>query len=447
MAVPEAARSWAQKQRVLLELGSIVDKENSFEHSNSHAWSYVLGLAAKRISHMPVVSPDLAAILGRTWIEEGDGGFVTARLYPIGGEFAVLTDRGLVDLLKLGGQLISRHYGGSSFELEHCEVEQRIAFARINTTVTGQLFLRGRLSERLPPLEPKWAPVADRVLGEAMLFVLAHELGHAIALGEHLQGTPHWLDEGSIPSELRDVAAEVEADGFAVAVVFSDVLGAAVGDSEVLLRLMAVRLVLQVLESAERASLATTQQRHLPAERRWGGIRSYLGSVMPTWLLERFEDLWDIVRRPLTITEALGPELLLDSPMAVGVTHGWLTPHTEDPWWQDVELQVGQFRLPTTLLEVLIGTDAASFLGETDLRNTLALGRKAVADLLPTLPPWTRGADPRGRQAGSGELINYLRKRDRWPHPFSDGAPLPIHLMASAVHRSVRGPLPRLEVL
>lgn len=447
MPTPKVAREWARAQRNLLETAPPSLEEFCFEHANTVAWERVWELTSNRVDHMSQVSSQASSAIDRIWIEQGDGGFVTMRLYPVGDQFAVLTDSGFVNLLKLGSQLIARHYKDASFETEHCTPEQRQAFARINTTMVGQLFLHGRLVKEMPALNPKWGPVAERVLREALLFALAHELGHAIVFGQHVHGTVHWLSEAQVPSDLRDVAAEVEADGFAVAVVFSDLVDTTAGDSEVLLRLMALRLVLQVLESTERASLTESFERHLPAVRRWAGIRAYLGSVLPSWLLERFERLWDVVRRPLVITEARDLVPPLESPMIVGVAQGWLERAEDHERWLEIETQVWQFRLPTVILEVLIGADAAAFMGDRDLGRALELGRRAVEELLETLPSWVTGSGPRRRQAGSGELMRHLRFADRWPPPFRDGAPLPLHLMTAAVHRSLRGPLTQLNVV
>lgn len=446
MTRPESAYAWAVRRRPLLNDLPAVDAWED-EHSNDRRWSATLRLASSRCEALEHAGAETRQAIASIWIERVDAGYAAATLHPVDGEFVLLADAGLRHMIDVAGVLVARHYRGSSFEASHCTDSVRSSFARVHHVLVGQFYLYGRLRQPLS-VDLLVGEVAQRVTQEATLFVLAHELGHAVAATQHRAGSVHWLDPERPSDGLEDVAVEIEADAFAVALCLADLWGAQVGEAELTLRILAIRLTLNTMEAVEAASLVPRPYRHLPARRRWNGIRAYLTERVPLWLLERVDELWDSLASALTFTEA--PALIppCEGILSTFARDGWIAgcSPAEDGDWTQQEQIVWQFRLPPPIVEYLIGADAVS--ATPDLANdharVLRAGRKAVTEMLATLPPWLVGSDPSHGRATSGDLIEYLRIRDRWPEPFRDGAPLPIHLMAAAIHQRLNGRLPRV---
>lgn len=446
MSQPQVAHAWAAQRRALLNDAPSNDEWED-DHSNDPHWSAVVRLAASRARELASAAEETQQVIASLWIERVDGGYLATELHPLDGEFALLADVGLQRMIDVNAMLVARHYLGPSFDASHCTAPARTAFARLYHSLVGQFYLYGRLRHPLPLplLGPR--PVADRVAQEAALFVLAHELGHAVAASHHRAGLLHWLEPERPSGDLTDFAVEIEADAFAVALCFADLWGARVGEAEATLRILAIRLTLNTMEAVEAASLLPRVFRHLPARRRWNGIRSYLAERFPDWLLERVDDLWRVLGEALTFTEASAIVPPVEGILTALKREGWIAnfePSVEEEWAQHEEM-VWHFRQPAPIVEFLIGADAVTALPglRGDAAPTYRIGHQAVTSLLHSLPPWLTGADPQRGQATSGELITYLRRRDRWPPPFADGAPLPIHLMASAVHQRLNGRLPR----
>lgn len=446
MSRPQIAHAWAAQHRALLN-DAPSSNEWQDDHSNDPHWSAVVRLAAARAEELASAGEETKQAIASLWIERVDGGYLATTLHPLDGEFALLADVGLQRMIDVNAMLVARHYQEPSFDAAHCTDAARSAFARLYHCLLGQFYLYGRL--RHPPPMPLLGPrlVADRVAQEAALFVLAHELGHAVAASHHQAGSLHWLDPERPPGDLTDFAVEIEADAFAVALCFADLWGARVGEAEATLRILAIRLTLNTMEAVEAASLLPRVFRHLPARRRWNGIRSYMADRFPGWLLERVDDLWGVLGQALTFTEASAIVPPFEGVLTALRREGWIAdfePSLEEEWSEHEQL-VWHFRQPAPIVEFLIGADAITAIPDLsgDLAATFRVGHEAVTSLLDSLPPWLTGSDPQRGQATSGELITYLRRRDRWPPPFAEGAPLPIHLMASAVHQRLNGRLPR----
>jgi hypothetical protein len=443
---PQIAHAWAVQRRALLNDAPAHDEWQD-DHSNDPRWSAVARLADSRAKELASAATETQQAIASLWIERVDGGYLATTLHPLEGEFALLADVGLQHMIDVNAMLVARHYREPSFDASHCTDAARSAFARLYHSLIGQFYLYGRLRYPLPfpLLGPQ--PLAERVAQEAALFVLAHELGHAVAASQHRAGLLHWLDPERPPADLTDFAVEVEADAFAVALCFADLWGAHAGEAEATLRILAIRLTLNTMEAVEAASLLLRVFRHLPAKRRWNGIRSYLAERFPRWLLHRVDDLWGVLGEVLTFTEASAIVPPFEGILTSLRREGWIAgfePSAEEEWSQHEEM-IWHFRQPAPIVEFLIGADAVTAMPDLsgDVAATYRVGHHAVTSLLDSLPPWLTGSDPEGGQATSGELISYLRLRERWPPPFADGAPLPIHLMASAVHQRLNGRLPR----
>ena len=163
--------------------------------------------------------------------------------------------------------------------------------------------------------------------------------------------------------------------------------------------------------------------------------------------MDRVDSLWGVLGQALTFTEASAIVPPFEGVLTALRREGWIAdfePSLEEEWSEHEQL-IWHFRQPAPIVEFLIGADAITAIPDLsgDLAATFRVGHEAVTSLLDSLPPWLTGSDPQRGQATSGELITYLRRRDRWPPPFAEGAPLPIHLMASAVHQRLNGRLPR----
>lgn len=446
MSRPKIAQAWAEQRRALLNDVPAKDEWQD-DHSNDPLWSAVVRLAARRAKELAFARKETQHAIASLWIERVDGGYLATTLHPVDGEFALVADAGLQRMIDVGAMLVARHYLDPSFDASHCTDAARTTFGRLYHSLVGQFYLYGRLNHTLP--FPLLGPqeIAARVAQEASLFVLSHELGHAVATSQHRAGLLRWLDQERLSADLADFAVEIEADAFAVALCFADLWGARVGEAEVTLRIMAIRLTLNTMESVEAASLIPRVFRHLPARRRWNGIRYSLAERFPGWLLERVDALWGVMGEALMFTEASAIVPPFEGILTSLKREGWLTdfePSLGEEWTQ-LEKSVWQFRQPAPIVEFLIGADAVTALPDMsgDAADTYRIGNQAVTSLLNSLPPWLTGADPQGGQATSGELIAYLRRRDHWPPPFAHGAPLPIHLIASAVHQRLNGRLPR----
>lgn len=446
MSRPQIAHAWAAQRRALLNDAPTNDDWED-DHSNDPYWSAIVRLAALRANELASAGEETQRAIESLWVEQVDGGYLATTLHPLEGQFALLADVGLRRMIEVNAMLVAHHYQEPSFDASHCTEAARAAFSRLYHSLIGQFYLYGRLRYPLPLplLGPR--PVAERVAQEAGLFVLAHELGHAVAASHHRAGLAHWLDPQGPPGDLTDFAVEIEADAFAVALCFADLWDAHVGEAEATLRILAIRLTLNTMEAVEAASLLPRTFRHLPARRRWNGIRSYLAERFPGWLLDRVDELWAVLGEALTFTEASAIVPPLEGILTALRREGWMAdfePAVEEEWAQHEQL-VWHFRQPAPIVEFLIGADAVTARPDLsgNLADTYQVGHQAVTSLLDSLPPWLTGSDPERGQATSGELITYLRRRDRWPPPFTDGAPLPIHLMASAVHQRLNGRLPR----
>ena len=446
MTRPAIAYACAARRRTLLNDTSASEQSWEDEHSNDPRWSAAVRLAARRSQELQHGTEETQQALASLWVERVNTGYMAIALHPLAGEFALVADSGLQELINLAAVYVARHYRGSSFDAAHCPPVARSSFGRLYQIQLGQFYLYGRFCEPSPAGLDGGA-VAERVMQEATLFALAHELGHAVAATEHRAGHMYWLDEQQAPANLGHVAVEIEADAFAVALCFADLWGASVGEAEATLRMLAIRLTLNAMEAVEAASLVPRVDRHLPARRRWNGIRSYLAERFPAWLLERVDELWEALAGPFTFTEASVLVPPFEGVLFSLARDGWLDAYdpAEEEQWAQREQLVWHFRLPLRISEYLIGADAVSTVpgSEPDHVETFRAGQQAVTELLEGLPDWLVGDDPAHGQATSGELISYLRIRERWPAPFCDGAPLPIHLMASAVHQRLNGRFPR----
>lgn len=439
MTRPEFAYAWALQRRCLLNDESFIGSTWEDEHSNDPRWSATRQLAMRRADALVADKARTQQAIGSLWIEQVSTGYVATSLHPTSGEFAVLTDTGLQYMIDIAANLIARHYREPEFGATQCPESARESFGRLYQALTGQFYLYGRLTKPVPVEFLGNRKVAQRVAQEASLFVLAHELGHAVAATQHQSGRPYWLDADRPRDDLSNVAVEIEADAFGVALCLADCWGSSVGEAEVTLRILAIRLVLHTMEIVEAASLVSRLHRHLPATDRWRGLHSCLDERFPDWLLARIDSLWDAMAEALTFPETTELAPPLENLLLSLERDGWIDRCELDAGeeWMRQESLSWQFRLPLPILEYLIGADAVSV--DPDPQRThievLTVGTNAVTELLSHLPPSLVGDDSSHARATSGDLIFYLRDRRAWPHPFSDGAPLPIHLMASAVHR------------
>ena len=218
MTRPAIAYSWAARRRTLLNDTSASEQTREDEHSNDPRWSAAMRLAARRSQQLKHGAEETKQALASLWVERVNTGYMAITLHPLAEEFALVADSGLQELIDLAAVYVARHYRGSSFDAAHCPPAARSSFGRLYQIQLGQFYLYGRFCEP-SPVGLDGGQVAERVVKEATLFALAHELGHAVAATEHRAGHVHWLDEQQAPADLGHVAVEIEADAFAVACV------------------------------------------------------------------------------------------------------------------------------------------------------------------------------------------------------------------------------------
>lgn len=383
------------------------------------------------------------AALDVTWFERVPTGYCSTDVRPVEDETVVLVDDGLVWAVKAGSSLVARHYFHPQFALEHVSAADRHAFARVHDVFLGQYFLFGRAKSSIG-LASGAEAVERRLTQECVAFVLAHELGHVVA-GHRADGdSTGWLASATTPEPLHAFAPEIEADAIAVQLLLGDMWGNSVAEAEVDLRLLAMRLTLQTLETVEQCALVTVLRRHLPAGRRWEGVLNFLHRRFPATTLERFSRLWDGLAPSLrfgTATELLPPAT---SASDDALRHGWVARSTTRVLrrWDDLEDAVWQYRQPAAVLHAVIGLEIGQFQDPpvTDVMEARLLGIALTDEVLTGLPGWMLGGLAAGGAASAGDLVEHLRLRARWPEPFrsAEQGVLPIHLVTAAVHSELR---------
>ena len=98
--------------------------------------------------------------------------------------------------------------------------------------------------------------------------------------------------------------------------------------------MLAIRLTLNAMEAVEAAGLVPRVDRHLPARRRWNGIRLYLAARFPAWLLERVDELWEALGGAFTFTEASVLVPPFEGVLFSLVREGWLDAMTAEFGWR-----------------------------------------------------------------------------------------------------------------
>lgn len=388
--------------------------------------------------------------LTRTWTERLDTGFCSTEIRRVGDQFTILIDSGLIAALDVGSVALARHYG-QSFDVSAVTDEVRSGFSRFFTTFVAQYFLYGRIRFGPPQLIGFEPHVAARIAQESLMFVLGHELAHAMAGTHHFRGDHLWADNDDVPDSLRRYTPEIEADAIAVQMCFGTLwAGQPLGQAEVELRLFAVRMGFAILQTIEQCCLTPSFAQHLPAERRWNAVLHFLRSRLPQWLVDKHSQDWatlgpmfdfaalqSVVPPPDSLTQRL-------------VETGWVDEVSDLAIWEHMETPARQFRLATPVLHALLGL-LADALDHDDLKSAVlqsdadarAAAKKGLAitdDLINRMPAWLKPVPEGVTTTSVSDIIEYFRKHERWPEPFSahpDVAP-PIHLAAASIARKLR---------
>ncbi|WP_067862990.1 hypothetical protein [Nocardia shimofusensis] len=432
------ARKWAKFHRMI-----VCDDEPTADEPEDPVVAAIVTLLRRRVMAMTAESRGSAReAMARVWIERLPTGYCTTELRPVEDEYAILVDSGLEDSILLGAKFFAHHFDGTVFEVAADEAHTGAAFERYYATLMSQFFLHGRL-HRADIISAGYdRMIASRICLEATSFVIAHELGHAMAGHQHFQGDNQWLEQSTIPPAYNAFAQEIEADAIAVQIAFGDMWSRSVGQGEIELRLLAVRLAFQTLQTVERCALVPVFAKHLPAPQRWAGILSFLRERLPQWLLDKHQATWVSLGARLTVgavSELLPPDadIIEELRDAGWIAASWSYSGSD---WRELESAAWQFRLRRPILDILIGHEVCLIEDRPDqtLADAWRVGSRYIDDFTSSLPDWLTGDDSGRGSATSGDLIQYLRYRDRWPEPFRAGTdiPLPLHTMAAAIgHR------------
>jgi len=385
--------------------------------------------------------PTWQGVLNRSWVGSILTGYCTTELRAVDTEFALLVESGLHSIVWLAAQLPARCLGSDGSILgDGLLLPAKQSFHRFFATYVGQYYLYGRIRQDLEVVSEPHLAAAGRIASEAMIFVLAHELAHAA--DGHLDPSGDASPEDA-ETELHQSAQEDEADALAAYVAFGDLWNDTVPRDELQLRLLGLRVAFLVLETVERCALAAPVSRHRTSLQRWQTLASILEPRLPADALISHIDLWSQLEPFLSFDEVAAP-LPPDVDLLEGLTrHGWLRAEhiRHQEFWHTTELAVWQFRLQRPILDALIGFEicAATKLPNQTLADAYVLGRAAADAMVSSLPTrFTDGAAQRGA-ATSGDLMIYLRRRERWPEPFRSNADmvLPLHTMAAALARRI----------
>ena len=472
--VAAKARAWASSYRALLDDEGAARQAGCqpvVEHPNTddRFIASCLRVLDKRAGSARDFGEAFRAALTKIWVTTVSSGYCSTDARPVGDQTAILVDRGLIRAVDAAAALIGQHYEEPEFSSEACTDEQRAAFARAHTTFLGQYFLYGRAAEALD-VRSRDLRVDRLVAGEALTFVLAHEIGHVIAGHSPSGESLSWLKPENVPAGLHAFAAEIEADALGLQLHSGDMWDQTVGRSEVEARLFAIRSVLLTFETVEACALVPVNRRHLPARRRWEGMLNALTRRFDMATLTRHEALWDVMSPHLRFTETQALESPRTAISEALRDAGWQAParsglavdsevnrtrearetreesEISETWkrWDDLEAAVWQYRLPRQVVETLVGYEAGLLLNPAHQMGSEShrIGRLAVTELIEHLPRWLRASESSLGSASSGDLIVHLRRRNSWPEPFRSATKgvLPIHTMASAVRQVLARP-------
>lgn len=380
----------------------------------------------------------LEAALDAAWFQRVSTGYCSTDVRRVEAETAVLVDDGLVWAAEAGSSLAARHYVDPEFSLEHVSPSARDAFARVHDVFMGQYFLFGRAKYRLG-LTSGTAELDRRMTLECVAFVLAHEVGHVMAGHRAGSSSTEWLTKDGMPEHLHAYGPEIEADAIAVQLLLGDMWGRSVAQAEVELRLLAMRLTMQALETVEQCALVPGPRRHLPVRRRWEGVLYFLHKRFPATTLDGFWQLWEGIVPSLTFRTASELSPPTEPASAEALRYGWVDPSAVDALkrWDDLEDAVWQYRQPAGVLQAVIGLEIGQLREPpvTDVPLSRQLGIAFIDTMLAGLPLWLVGGERNEDPASAGDLIQHLRSRTRWPEPFCSATHgvLPIHLVAAAV--------------
>lgn len=448
----EQARAWAREHRRVVDdhFDPHAVPAPLHPYSDDGRVNAVVTTLATRAAAMADDGELAAHTLNRIWTERLDTGFCSTEIHRVGDQFAILVDSGLIAALDVGSVAVARHYG-QSFDVSAVTDEVRAGFGRFFTIFVAQYFLYGRIRFGPPPLIGFEAGVAARIAHESLVFVLGHELAHAMAGTRHFHGDHLWTDTEDVPNGLRRYTPEIEADAVALQMCFGTLwAGQPLSQAEVELRLFAVRMSFAILQTIEKCCLTPTFARHLPAERRWNGVLQFLNSRLPQWLMDKHNQDWNTLG-PLfdfaPLQSAAPPE---DSLTRRLVDTGWVSEVNDLTVWEEMEIPARQFRLATPVLHALLGLLADALdhgdphctvlQSEADAHAAVAKGVAITEALVDRLPAWLKPVPEAATTTSVGDIIEYLRKHQRWPEPFSahpDVAP-PIHLAAASIARTLR---------
>lgn len=381
-------------------------------------------------------------VLARTWIEVLNVGYCAAEIRAVEDEFAILIDSGLIRTVQAAAGVVAHHFRAGLFTPETVTGAERSALGRIYAAFVGQYFLLGRITEPFPLVSNSSDGIARHITTEALAFVVGHELAHAVAGHTSDRTSTRWLTQSAAPPELRQYAAEIEADALALQLCIGDLWGRSVAEGELQARLLAIRLTFQVMETVERCSLVAASSRHLPATRRWAGLRFALGDRVSSAWLDALDKAWASIVSCLSFSDVTELEPPRQPPLEALAASGWnALPGVLSDRWVELETWAWQFRLETVILDTLVGTAFVQppRLEDPNLDDAYLVGKSAVDEMLSRLPAWLLdGGSTRGN-ATSADLIQYLRRRSRWPEPIRSDANtvMPIHLMAASLARRV----------
>lgn len=233
--------------------------------------------------------PDLRAATDRTAFAVIDrpGTAVSIGTYDDGSNLLLL-DRGVVFLLGALFNPLATAWGTAAQD------ERTVRRARIHQQVrlevAARRFLPGAEGGLLRFVQkPSELSLASYLTGRALLFAMAHELGH-VSLGHTGTRRLH-LAGHEVASSPDDVQLEIEADRHAATVAFGD-LASGPGEDVLFVHLCAARGLFTVLAAMEAETYVLPARTHPRAPERWRRLRAAVLDQGREDVLRRLDGFW-----------------------------------------------------------------------------------------------------------------------------------------------------------